>query len=173
MAAQYMTKPDISRLSGEPESKWKGETHIDADEFPDDAPFRDSGHLLFWTSKADLFLKFEAAYPEIDPLGQQLMNCYIIQEDGTKVGELATSEFPDTMGDSFDGIGTSKSKYSFVVVSRKYLGGQQLIATTELNVLMLQWEDEEKYVASRVNAGTVSEDAWIKCEREWIKLTLT
>jgi hypothetical protein len=168
--ARYMTPPDFSKLSLGVSSGWKGDTHIDHVQFPDEAPFKDSGNLLFWTSKADLWLKFQPAYPDLDPLGLQLMKCFIVQ-DGTEVGELATDKFPDTFR------GTSKDKFEdkfpFIIIAREYFDHRRMRALPKLKVLRLQWEDKENCVASRLSAGTVDEDAWIKCKREWLKLTLT
>lgn len=169
--ARYMTPPDFSELSLGVSSSWKGDTHIDPDEFPDKAPFKDSGHLLFWTSKADLWLKFQPAYPDLDPLGLKLMNCFIVQEDGTKVGELDTDKFPDTFRGTYGEL--MKEKFPFIIIAREYLEGRRMRALPKLKVLMLQWENKENCVASRLSAGTVDEDVWIKCKREWIKLTLT
>ncbi|CAI9634503.1 unnamed protein product [Alternaria burnsii] len=169
--AQYITLPDRSELSLGISSSWKEDTHIDPVEFPDEAPFRDSGHLLFWTSKADLWLELQPAYPDLDPFGFQSMNCFIVQEDGTKIGELATDKFPDTFRGTY--AGPMKNKFPFVIIARQYLDDRRLRALPKLRVLMLQWENKENCVASRLSAGTVDEDAWIKCKREWIKLTLT
>ena len=88
----------------------------------------------------------------------------MVQEDGTKIEELATDKFPDTFRGAY--AGPMKNKFLFVIIARQYLDDRRLRALPKLRVLMLQWENEENCVASRLSAGTVDEDAWIKCKRE-------
>jgi hypothetical protein len=51
-----------------------------------------------------------------------------------------------------------------VIIAREYIEDRRVRALPKLKVLMLQWEDKENCVASRLSAGTVDEDAWIKDE---------
>ncbi|KAI0884771.1 heterokaryon incompatibility protein-domain-containing protein [Annulohypoxylon maeteangense] len=134
---------------------WKGDTSIDPSLFhmDNDGEFRDSGHLLFWTSHAVLDVEDGKIY----------------NDAREEVGELKPF-WPYQMQ-------KPSGKQSFIVMSRKYNDDNLKVLKAEkrLNALLVEWEDREKRVASRICAAGVDEAAWIGLgeKREWILVTLT
>ncbi|KAI2611195.1 HET-domain-containing protein [Hypoxylon fragiforme] len=150
-----VSKLDMCGVDESTSAGWKGDTSIDASFLHDDdtdGEFLDSGRLLFWTSHAVLNIEDDKMY----------------NEKKEQVGELKPfwpNQAPKPTG-----------KHSFIVVSRKYNDDtiKVLRAERRLNVLLIEWDDPVKRVASRICSGEVDEGAWVALGelREWVLVTL-
>ncbi|OTA88703.1 hypothetical protein M434DRAFT_14919 [Hypoxylon sp. CO27-5] len=152
---ESVSRIDMRGVDSSTSAGWKGNTQIEPDllHSNENGEFRDSGRLLFWTSHAILETEDGKIYNTIRK----------------EVGEL--KPFWPYQAEKPSG------KHSFIVVSRKYDDNSVKVIRAErkLNVLVVEWEDSVKRVASRICAGEVDEEAWIGLgeEREWILVTLT
>jgi hypothetical protein len=162
LIAKDQSLVDISWLR-EIRSAWKGDTAIEVDTFPPGKPFKDSGQLLFWTSKANLAVREEKI--------KHSRATFIVDKDGCKIGELKYEAIPEfaTTPEAM-----KRSHFCFIVVAREYTRGNdgRTVALPRLQVLMIHWEDEGQHIASRITSGTVDEAAWVQSKPEWIKVTL-
>ncbi|KAI1104406.1 heterokaryon incompatibility protein-domain-containing protein [Jackrogersella minutella] len=151
---ESVSRIDMCGIDRSTSARWKGDTAIDPSlrHTDRDGDFRDSGHLLFWTSHAILDLEEDKIY----------------NDAREEVGELKS--FWNHKSQQPTG------KHSFIVVSRKHNDDdfKVLRAEKKLNVLAVEWDDPVKRVASRICAGTVDEEAWVALgeQREWILVTL-
>jgi hypothetical protein len=146
---------------------WKGEVPVITDNFPKDKPFRDSGRLLFWTSHAELLIKAE---------NRVHMGCVymkIVSPAGETVGRISEVTLASDHHAAWPFARFDETVLqSFIVISRKYRidkkqGEQVLIAEPKLKVMWIQWQDEERKVASRISVGEVDELTWINVKRDW------
>ncbi|KAI1210567.1 HET-domain-containing protein [Annulohypoxylon truncatum] len=148
-------KLDMCGIDRTTSAGWKGDTSIDPSllHTDEDGEFRDSGRLLFWTSHAVLDLEDGKMY----------------NDAREEVGELKPF-WPSQMQ-------KPSGKQSFIVVSRKHNDDNLKVLKAErrLNVLLVEWEDPVKHVASRICSAEVDEAAWVGLgeRREWILVTLT
>jgi hypothetical protein len=153
---------DLSEVSEALASNWKGSRLLKRKHTEEELAvgFRDSGRLLFRTSHALLQIRKELHYSSTD---QSRVEWGIFTPKGLEVGSLKSPIIPDEWnGETF----------SFVVISRVYIEDKILKALQRLNVLMIEWDDENSKIASRICSGVVDEKAWVKAEREWLLLTL-
>ncbi|KAI9730326.1 MAG: hypothetical protein M1818_008229 [Claussenomyces sp. TS43310] len=155
-------KVDMSKVSASTSALWKGKEGVTlgTNLQSRNEPFRDSGRILFWTSHARLCLRkgtrrYSSAY--------EVQEWQILSAAGEKVGHLKTSDVPEVREDEL---------FSFIVVSRAYIEYKAVIALSELNLLLVSWNDREAYLASRICAAIVEEKAWVKADREWVLVTL-
>ncbi|KAI1411748.1 HET-domain-containing protein [Hypoxylon sp. FL1857] len=152
---ESVSRVDMRGIDHSTSERWKENTMIDPSflHTDEDGQFRDSGRLLFWTSHATLDIEEGKIYNNLRE----------------QVGEL--KPFWPYQAQKPSG------KQSFIVVSRKYDDNDIRVIKAErkLNVLAVEWEDLAKHVASRICAGEVDEEAWIRLgeERKWILVTLT
>ncbi|KAF3071086.1 hypothetical protein GL218_00699 [Daldinia childiae] len=149
------SKIDMCGIDNTTSAGWKGNTTIDPSllhQDTEDGDFMDSGRLLFWTSHAVLVLEENKIY----------------NDKKEEVGEL--NPFLPHQAPKLSG------KHSFIVVSRKHNDNSLKILKAErkLNVLVVEWDDPVRRVASRVSTGEINEEAWVGLaeEREWILVTL-
>ncbi|KAI0900411.1 HET-domain-containing protein [Annulohypoxylon nitens] len=150
---------DMQGIDQSTSAGWKEDTSIDPSLLHTDADgkFMDSGRLLFWTSHAILTMD-----------GYKISNAA-----GDKIGELLSTPSSPKL--------RATGKHSCIVVSRKYDDENRKIPTGVLraerilNVLLVEWEDKEKHIASRTHVGVVKEADWVGLGelREWILVTLT
>lgn len=150
---------DMQGIDQSTSAGWKGNTSIDPEllHTDEDGKFIDSGHLLFWTSYAIL---------NID-------DSKVLNAAGDEIGELLLTPFSPKL--------EVTGKCSCIVVSRKYnndnlrVPAGVLRAERRLNILLVEWEDKEKHIASRTHVGVVKEADWVGLGelREWILVTLT
>lgn len=152
---ESVSKIDMCGIDSTTSAGWKGNTTIDPSllhQKNEDGDFKDSSRLLFWTSHAVLILEDNKIY----------------NDKKEEVGEL--NPFLPYQAPKLSG------KHSFIVVSRKHNDNslKVLKAERKLNVLVVEWDDHVRRVASRVGAGEVNEEAWVGLaeEREWILVTL-
>ncbi|KAI8963071.1 HET-domain-containing protein [Daldinia sp. FL1419] len=152
---ESVSRIDMNGVDNTTSAGWKGSTTIDPSLIHQnniDGYFKDSGRLLFWTSHAMLVLD----------------DGKIFNEKKEQVGELnpfLPYQAPKPSG-----------RHSLIVVSRKYNDNNMnvLRAEKKLNVLVVEWDDPVKRIASRIGTGEVDEEAWVGLaeEREWILVTL-
>ncbi|KAI8634002.1 HET-domain-containing protein [Xylariaceae sp. FL1651] len=136
---------------------WKQDTAISPDLLHAGDSFMDSGRLLFWTSHAELETRDGKIYGFSGGDGSP--------GDG-EIGQLLPL-WPYQ-------IAKPSGKVSFIVISRTnndyYYSDVR--AERKLYVLLVEWVDRAGFVAERVCAGEVEEDAWVKESREWVLVTL-
>ncbi|KAI0131216.1 HET-domain-containing protein [Daldinia grandis] len=152
---ESVSKIDMCGVDNTTSAGWKGNTTIDPSLLcreSEDKHFQDSGRLIFWTSHAVLVLEDNKIY----------------NDKKEEIGEL--NPFLPYQAPKLSG------KHSFIVVSRKHndYSLKVLKAERKLSVLVVEWDDPVRRVASRVCAGEVSEEAWVELAegREWVLVTL-
>jgi len=59
----------------------------------------------------------------------------------------------------------------YIVISRHFLARQARDDGT-LNVMIVQWSKAETNVASRIGVAGISEDDWVKLDRNWRQVIL-
>ncbi|KAH8730965.1 heterokaryon incompatibility protein-domain-containing protein [Phaeosphaeriaceae sp. PMI808] len=140
---KYTTPLGSSALDPGIVSKWKGSAKIEVDDSED---FRDSGHLVFWTSTAALH-----AHKVFGNMGRSL-----------KIGAM-----------SEHGCSSSAQTglHHFIVITRVHDRVQVHKVLPKLHVLMVEW-DVERRVAHRIGTGEVDEGAWAAVQPEWVKVIL-
>jgi Heterokaryon incompatibility protein (HET) len=164
---------DLSQISNNSYSRnWKGKSGVNTTFFAPNAPFRDSGRLLFWTSHAELYLRPERRIR----LG--CVRLQIMSPAGVAVGHIEELTSAYNHGEAWPFIQYKEGiLHSFIVISRKYTKESRgdvsvLYAQVVLKVMWIKWEDLERKTATRISVGEASEEAWVNCQRDWRLVTL-
>ncbi|KAI0865309.1 HET-domain-containing protein [Xylaria cubensis] len=148
-----LNKVNMYGIDASTSAGWKQDTTIPPHmlRVDDEDEFRDSGHLIFWTSHSELETKEGKIYSS---------------SSGEEIGELLPlSPYQITK---------PEGRRSFIVVSRKLddYRYNDVRAERRLYLLLVDWVDRDKYVAERGYAAEVDESAWVSQKREWVLVTL-
>jgi hypothetical protein len=69
--------------------------------------------------------------------------------------------------DKKDIILLSEAVYDYIVISKRHAGPTDKHSGTELNILLIEWKDKKKNVASRIGNAWMEERDWMCLDREW------